>query len=195
MDIVRSSVADDDGSRRPLHTYATVSPAGIGTTTTHRVSPATIQEIMNMGDPTLINDAWDQMTVDDMTRYLESLPSPPSGIVGAVYPVGVVSPASSGFQTPSTGARTHLVHKFPLGFSQKSQYPTWTSWTWSPPTTTPPSTLPIPSLDTTPCLPTSHIEWFSGLVESSGFTTSIADVVTRSRTDGRRTTYCQHHHQ
>jgi len=39
------------------------------------VSPETIQEILNTGDQCLINQAWDHFTVEDMTRYLESLPS------------------------------------------------------------------------------------------------------------------------
>ena len=43
----------------------------------------------------------DQMGVDDLTAYLESLPSPSA--FGAMSPAGVESQAS---QTPSTGAQT-----------------------------------------------------------------------------------------
>ena len=67
-------MADDDGSRRPLQTYATVSPAGVGSSTTNRVSPGTIQDSLNTEDQSLIDQAWEQLTVEDMTRYLESLP-------------------------------------------------------------------------------------------------------------------------
>ena len=94
-------MADDDGSRRPPQAYATVSPAGVGTTTSNQVSPGNLQDILDTGDPLLIDRAMDQMGVDDLTAYLESLPSPSA--FGAVSPAGVGSQAS---RTPSTGART-----------------------------------------------------------------------------------------
>ena len=96
-------MADEDvGARRPPQAYDTVSPAGVGTTTTNQVSPGTMQEIIDTGDRSLIDQAFDQMTLEDMTAYLESLPSPPS--FGAASPAGVRSQAS---HTPSTeGART-----------------------------------------------------------------------------------------
>ena len=94
-------MADDDGSRRPPQAYATVSPAGVGTTTTNQVSPGTLQDILDTGDQSLIDQTMDQMGVDDLTAYLESLPSPSA--FGAVSPAGVGSQAS---RTPSTGART-----------------------------------------------------------------------------------------
>ena len=89
-------MADDDASRRPPQAYATVSPAGVGTTITNQVSPGTVQEILDTGDQNLIDQAFDQMSVDDLTAYLQSLPSPS-------VPAGVGSQAS---RTPSTGART-----------------------------------------------------------------------------------------
>ena len=89
-------MADDDASRRPPQAYATVSPAGVCTTTTNQVSPGTVQEILDTGDQNLIDQAFDQMSVDDLTSYLQSLPSPS-------VPAGVGSQAS---RTPSTGART-----------------------------------------------------------------------------------------
>ena len=93
-------MADED--RRPLQAYDTVSPAGVGTTTTNQVSPGTIQEILDTGDQNLIDQAFDQMRVDALTAYLEQLPSPLA--LGAVSPAGVGSLAS---RTPSTeGART-----------------------------------------------------------------------------------------
>ena len=91
-------MADDDGSRRPPQAYTTVSPVGVGTTTTNRVSPETIQEILNTGDQSRIDQAWEQLTVEDMTRYLESLPSLPD--------VGGRGRHVCQMQTPSTGART-----------------------------------------------------------------------------------------
>ena len=101
MDLRRANIADDDGSRRPPQAYATVSPAGVGTTTSNQVSPGTLQDILDTGDQSLIDQAMDQMGVDDLTAYLESLPSPSA--FGAVSPAGVGSQAS---RTPSTGART-----------------------------------------------------------------------------------------
>ena len=50
-------MADDDASRRPPQAYATVSPAGVGTTTTNQVSPGTMQDILDTGDPSLIDQA------------------------------------------------------------------------------------------------------------------------------------------
>ena len=92
-------MADDDGSRCPPQAYTTISPAGVGTTT-NRVSPGTLQEILDSRDQSLIDQALDQLTADDLTAYLRSLPSPSTG--GAAFsPVGVGSQAS---RTPSTGA-------------------------------------------------------------------------------------------
>ena len=88
-------MAEDD--RRPPQAYDTVSPAGVGTTTTNQVSPGTVQEILDTGDQDLIDQAFDQMGIDDLTAYLQALPSPS-------VPAGVGSQAS---RTPSTdGART-----------------------------------------------------------------------------------------
>ena len=93
---------DDDGSQRPPQAYDTVSPAGVGTATTNQVSPGTVQEILDTGDQDLIDQAFDQMGVDDLTAYLQALPSPSA--LGAVSPAGVGSQAS---HTPSTeGAGT-----------------------------------------------------------------------------------------
>jgi len=69
-------MAADDGSRRPPQAYDTVSPAGVGTTTTNQVSPGTVQEILDTGDQDLIDQAMEQMGIDDLTAYLEALPSP-----------------------------------------------------------------------------------------------------------------------
>ena len=95
----------DDGSPRPPQAYDTTSPAGVGTTTTNQVSPGTVQEILDTGDQDLIDQALDQMGVDDITAYLEQLPSPSA--LGAVSPAGVESQAS---RTPSSGARTPASH-------------------------------------------------------------------------------------
>ena len=53
-------MADDGGARRPPQAYATVSTAGVGNTS-NLVFPGT-----------LIDEEWDQLDVEDMTRYLES---------------------------------------------------------------------------------------------------------------------------
>ena len=100
-------MADDDGSsRQPPQAYDTVSPAGVGTTTTNQVSPGTIQEILDTGDRDLIDQAFDQMEVEDMIAYVEQLPSPST--FGVVAPAGVGSQAS---RSPSTdGARTPATH-------------------------------------------------------------------------------------
>ena len=71
-------MADDDESRRPPQAYATVSPAEVGTTTGNQVSPGTIEEILDTGDQSLIDQALDQLTANDLTRYSESLASPPN---------------------------------------------------------------------------------------------------------------------
>ena len=63
-------MADDYGSQRPPQAYATVSPAGVGTTTTNEVSPGTLQEILDTGDQDLIDQAFDHLTAHDLTAYL-----------------------------------------------------------------------------------------------------------------------------
>ena len=69
-------MADDDASRCPPQAHATVSLAGVGTMTTNQVSPGTLQEILDRGDQSLIDQAFHQLAADDLTAYLESLPSP-----------------------------------------------------------------------------------------------------------------------
>ena len=100
-------MADDD--RQPPQAHDTVTPAGVGATTSNQVSPGTIQEILNTGDSTLIDQAFDQMTVEDMIAYVEQLPSPPAFRTSS--PAGVGSPGSQSFRsihtTPeSSGAQT-----------------------------------------------------------------------------------------
>ena len=107
MDVRRSSRADEDASRRPPQAYATVSPAGVGTATTNQVSPGTLQESLDTGDQSLINQAFDQIA-DDLTAYLESLPSPTA--YGGVSPAGVGSQAS---RTPSSRAPSTLSVRTP----------------------------------------------------------------------------------
>ena len=90
-------MADGDGSpRQPPQAYDTVSHAGVGATSTNQVSPGTIQEILDTGDQDLIDQAFDQMNVEDMIAYVEQLPSPSA--LGGVSPAGVGSQAS---RTPS----------------------------------------------------------------------------------------------
>ena len=91
-------MADDD--RQPPQAHDTVTPAGVGATTSNVVSPGTIQEILNTGDSTLIDQAFDQMTVEDMIAYVEQLPSPPAFRTSS--PAGVGSPGSQPFRSPQT---------------------------------------------------------------------------------------------
>ena len=91
-------MADD---RQPPQAYDTVSPAVVGATATNQVSPGTIQEILDTGDRDLIDQAFDKMDNDAITRYLESLPDAPP----LVWPLQASSPAGVGSQashTPST---------------------------------------------------------------------------------------------
>ena len=97
-------MADDDAFRRPPQAYATVQPAGVGATITNQVSPGTLQDILDTGDQSLIDQAFDQMT-SDLSAYLESLPSPSACAAGGVSPAGVGSQAS---RTPSSGAQTRI---------------------------------------------------------------------------------------
>ena len=68
-------MADED--RQPPQAYDTVAPAGVGASGSNQVSPGTIQEILDTGDSSLIDQAFDQMTVEDMIAYVDQLPSPP----------------------------------------------------------------------------------------------------------------------
>ena len=100
-------MADD---RQPPQAYDTATPAGVGATTSNVVSPGTIQEILNTGDSTLIDQAFDQMTVEDMIAYVEQLPSPPA--LRTSSPAGVGSPGSQSFRsihtTPPSSVDTPL---------------------------------------------------------------------------------------
>ena len=112
-------MADED--RQPPQSYDTVAPAGVGATTTNQVSPGTIQEILDTGDQTIIDQAFEQLEEDGdydaLTRYMESLPDLPAlGMpVQTSSPVGVGSPGSQSYRsiqtTPeSSGARTPASH-------------------------------------------------------------------------------------
>ena len=113
-------MADDD-DRQPPQSYDTVAPAGVGATTTNQVSPGTIQEILDTGDQSIIDQAFEQVEdagdYDALTRYMESLPDLATlGIpVQASSPAGVGSPGSQSYRsiqtTPeSSGARTPASH-------------------------------------------------------------------------------------
>ena len=109
-------MADDD-DRQPPQSYDTVAPAGVGATTTNQVSPGTIQEILDTGDQTIIDQAFEQIEdagdYDALARYMESLPDLPDiGMpVQASSPAGVGSPGSQSYRSIQTtpefsGART-----------------------------------------------------------------------------------------
>ena len=99
-------MADD---RQPPQSYDTTTPAGVGASSSNQVSPGTIQEILDTGDSSLIDQAFDQMTVEDMIAYVDQLPSPPA--LRTSSPAGVGSSGSQSFRSPQTtpdssGART-----------------------------------------------------------------------------------------
>ena len=80
-----------------------VNPAGVGSSTSNQaspsmVSPGTIREILDTGDPNIIDDAFEQWSAADIYRYLASIPTPPPITVS---PVGVGSTASN--LSPSPG--------------------------------------------------------------------------------------------
>ena len=91
-------MADDDGSRRPSQPSTPVNPAGVGASASNRgspydmVSPDTIREILNTGDPTLIDEAFEYWDPADINRYLETVRTPPSA---RTSPAGVGSAASN----------------------------------------------------------------------------------------------------
>ena len=96
-------MADDDGSRRPSQPSTPVNPAGVGSSASNRgspgkVCPGTIREILQTGDSSLIDDAFEQWSAADMVRFLESIPTPPPI---TVFPVGVGSAAFN--LSPSPG--------------------------------------------------------------------------------------------
>ena len=79
--------------------------------------PGTVQEILDTGDQDLIDQAFDQMGIEDLTAYLQALPSPS-------VPAGVRSQAS---RTPSIdGARTPH-HGSPRLSSGARSPPSWGS--------------------------------------------------------------------
>ena len=106
-------MADDD-DRQPPQAYDTVAPAGVGATTTNQVSPGTIQEILDTGDQSIIDQAFEQIEdagdYDALTRYMESLPD--LGMpVQVSSPAGVGRPGSQSYRSiqtspESSGART-----------------------------------------------------------------------------------------
>ena len=99
----------DEGSPRPAQAYDTVSPAGVGTTTTNQVSPGAMQALYFTGDQGLIDVAMEEMQPDALSAFLAQLPSP-NTVAGwpnleGMIPAGGASPAGIGSQashTPST---------------------------------------------------------------------------------------------
>ena len=91
-------MAEDDGSRRPSQPSTPVNPAGVGASASNRgspygmVSPDTIREILNTGDATLIDEAFEYWDPIDVNRYLETVRTPPSA---RTSPAGVGSAASN----------------------------------------------------------------------------------------------------
>ena len=102
-------MADDETPRQPPQAYDTVSPAGVGATTTNQVSPGAMQDLYFTGDQGLIDVAMEEMRPDALSAFLAQLPSPNtrSGLAqfGGHGPARGSSPAGVGSQashTPST---------------------------------------------------------------------------------------------
>ena len=105
-------MADDDGSRRPSQPSTPVNPAGVGSSASNRgspmmISPETIREILQTGDQSLIDDAFEQWSAADIGQYLATIPIP-SPVRAS--PAGVGSAASNRSSSPSPG-----VHRTPTG--------------------------------------------------------------------------------
>ena len=99
-------MADD---RQPPQAYDTMSPAGVGATTTNQPSPGALQDLFFTGDEGLIDVAMDEMHPDVLSDFFANLPSPGTIAgwpdVGNTPPVQASSPAGVGSQashTPST---------------------------------------------------------------------------------------------
>ena len=105
-------MADDDGSRRPSQLSTPVNPAGVGASASNRgspygmVSPDTIREILNTGDPSLIDEAFEYWDPADVNRYLDTVRTPPS--TGA-------SPAGVGSAASNRSSPSPAVHQTPTG--------------------------------------------------------------------------------
>ena len=104
-----------DGSpRQPPQAYDTVSPAGVGATTTNQVSPGALQDLYFTGDQGLIDVAMEELTGDALIALWNSCPLPapsragPMGGTRPLYrplpPAGVGSQASHSpsFHSPQT---------------------------------------------------------------------------------------------
>ena len=104
-----TSMAEDDGSRRPSQPSTPLNPAGVGASASNRgsphgmVSPSILQEILESGNQGLIDDALEQWDATDMGRLLSTLPSParpsPAGVGSAASNRSSPSPAVP--QTPT----------------------------------------------------------------------------------------------
>ena len=116
LDLGTTSMADDDGSRRPSQPSTPVNPAGVGSSASNRgsphgmVSPSILREILESGNQGLIDDAFEQWDAADMGRLLSTLPSParssPAGVGSAASNRSSPSPAVP--RTP-TGVQPALV--------------------------------------------------------------------------------------
>jgi len=103
-------MANDD--RQPPQAYDTVSPAGVGATTTNQRSSGAWQDLYLTGDQGLLDVAMEEMVADALHAFMEQLPSP-STLVGwpnvgnapplqASSPAGVGSPGSQSFRSIQT---------------------------------------------------------------------------------------------
>ena len=108
-------MADDD--RQPPQAYDTVAPAGVGATTSNQMSPRAIQQILDTGDQSLIDQTFNQIVdagdYDALGLFLDRLP--PITDLGmplqASSPAGVGSPGSQSYRSiqttlESSGGRT-----------------------------------------------------------------------------------------
>ena len=99
----------DDDDRQPPQSYDTVSPAGIGATTSNQMSPRAFQDLFWSGDQGLLDVAMEEIGADPLSRFMESIP--PAGVDGAP-PVQASSPAGVGSQA-SHSPSFHSPHTTP----------------------------------------------------------------------------------
>ena len=102
----------DEEDRQPPQAYDTVTPAGVGATTSNQMSPRAFLPLYLMGDQGLLDVAMEEMGPDALHEFLSNLPSPRTVAgwpdVGGAPPVqtstpaGVGSPGSQPFRSPQT---------------------------------------------------------------------------------------------
>ena len=65
----------EDEDRQPPQSYDTVSPAGVGATSSNVMSPRAWQDLYFSGDQGLLDVAMEEMPPDPLFEFMQSLPS------------------------------------------------------------------------------------------------------------------------